>query len=278
MDYSALRNPYDFANPVTDESLFAGRLSQLKEITYYLNLGSQTDKPINLSLIGDRAAGKTSLLNMIEIYAKRFEYLTVRIDLDEGDKSSQLNFFFKVFDSIVNSAFEEGYFGGYSGSIFNEYLNQISSYTVTDDIEFKPFLFPIQYAKALEAGRSDVITSEINFKKDLDTIKKEVGKSIILLFDECNVLSDSRILLEKIRNIFMNKSNYMLVFTGTKDLFPVIDDIFSPIIRQFKKINVVEYKDVKETEVCVNQPLEDIGLVPNEVFSYSTYSELHKIS
>ena len=55
MNYSELINPYDFANPVTEEKLFAGRSDELREIKYYLKHGAKTNKPINLSLIGDRA-------------------------------------------------------------------------------------------------------------------------------------------------------------------------------------------------------------------------------
>jgi hypothetical protein len=278
MEISEYTNPYDFANPVTDEKLFAGRENELEQIVYYLNHGKKSSKPINLALIGERAAGKTSLLNMIESQAIKKEYLTVRIDLDEGDVLSEMHFFFKIFDSILNAAFESEYFGGHEGAIFNEYLNQTSAYTIASDQSFKPFLFPIQYAKAMEASRTNVIISEINYKRDLDKIKNEVGKSIILLFDECNVLSSSRILLEKVRNIFMNKTNYMLVFTGTNELFPVIDEIFSPIVRQFKKISVDEFKDLRETESCVIKPLLDIGLDPKDIFNFGTYRELHNIS
>lgn len=242
MTISDYINPYDFANPVTNENLFAGREDHLEEIIYYLNHGKKSAKPINLALIGDRAAGKTSLLNMIESQAKKQDYLTVRIDLDEGDINSEMHFFFKIFDSIINEAFDKNYFGGHEGVIFDEYLNQTSAYTISKDQSFKPFLFPIQYAKAMEALRTNVIISEINFKRDLDKIKNEINKSILLLFDECNVLSGSRILLEKVRNIFMNKTNYMLVFTGTNELFPVIDDIFSPIVRQFKKLVLMNLK------------------------------------
>jgi len=276
--YKDITNPYDFANPVTEEKLFAGRIEQLAEIKYYLMHGVKSKKPINLSLIGDRAAGKTSLLNMIEIEANKLDYLTVRIDLDEGDVTSQLHFFFKIFDSILNAAFDKEFFGGHGGAVFDEYLNQTSSYAIAKDTAFRPFLFPIQYAKAMDANRDDIIISEINFKRDLDKIEEEVGRSILLLFDECNVLSGSRVLLEKVRNIFMNKTSYMLVLTGTKKLFPLIDDIFSPIVRQFKKIQVDEYKELKETELCVNKPLLDVGLDPREIFDYSTYNELHSIS
>lgn len=278
MNYSDLINPFDFANPVTEKKLFAGRKGELDDIIYYLKHGSKSSKPINLALIGDRAAGKTSLLNMIEIEAKSLKFLTVRIDLDEGDIINQLSFFFKIFDSIISVVIENGFFGGLNGAIYDEYLNQTCQYTISSDSSVKPFLFPLQYAKAMELNRVGLNVSEASIKKDLDVILQNINSPVILLFDECNVMAGSRVLLEKIRNIFMNKNNFMLVFTGTNDLFPVIDDIFSPIIRQFKKINVTHFEDEKDTKSCVNNPLVEIGIDPIDVFEYDTYKELHSIS
>jgi Cdc6-like AAA superfamily ATPase len=63
MDFSKLHNPFDFANPVIDPKLFAGRKNELEDIEYYLNHAKSAPRAINLALIGDRASGKTSLLN-----------------------------------------------------------------------------------------------------------------------------------------------------------------------------------------------------------------------
>ncbi|MHC5773963.1 hypothetical protein [Nostoc sp.] len=79
----------------------------------------------------------------------------------------------------------------------------------------------------------------------------------------------------------MNISGYMLVFTGTQELFPVIDEVFSPIIRQFKKINVGDFEDKKETEECIIKPLEKIGIRPEsflDIETYSDISEIHNLS
>jgi len=64
---TAYINPYDFGKPVRDPRLFAGRQKELEEIDYYLEL-SKSAQPVfhHLALIGHRAAGKTSVLNMIE--------------------------------------------------------------------------------------------------------------------------------------------------------------------------------------------------------------------
>ncbi len=74
-------NPYDFANPVTDKNLFSGRKKQQEEIRYYLQQAAEAPRPINLALLGNRAAGKTSLLNMIALEAKERDFCVVRIDL-----------------------------------------------------------------------------------------------------------------------------------------------------------------------------------------------------
>ena len=112
----------------------------------------------------------------------------------------------------------------------------------------------------MASGNSSVPLSDHNYKADLARIRSEVGRPIVLLFDEANVLARSRVLLEKLRNIFMNTPGLMLVLIGTPDLFPLMDEVFSPIVRQFKKINVREFKDRDETKECIERPLQKIGI------------------
>src|SRR5437867_2280080 len=111
-DMSALYNPYDFANPVSNQELFVGRKEELEEITYYLDHARTAPRPINIAILGQRASGKTSLLNMTDIEARKRDFCTVRIDLDEDDSRTQLTFFHKLFDSILTVACESGALGG----------------------------------------------------------------------------------------------------------------------------------------------------------------------
>jgi len=273
-----MKNPYDFANPVTDVGLFAGRRNELLDIEYYLNQGKLSSKPISLALIGERASGKTSFLNIIEIKAKKIGYCTVRVNLDESDGDFQFNFFFKIFDSVFNSILELNAFEGKEGKTYETYLDLVYSYKFPPSKLFCPFLFPHHYAKVLSEKNFNANISESAFRTDLATFYNVINKPIIILFDECNVLSQKRVLLEKLRNIFMNSTGYMLVITGTPDLFPLIDDIFSPIIRQFKKISIAGFPFPEDTYDCIDKPLVSINIDPSDVFDPITSKEIHSLS
>src|SRR6478735_6936520 len=122
IDVSLLPNPYDFANPVSDPDLFIGRKQQLQEIRYYLDHAKSAARPINLAILGHRASGKTSLLNMAALAAQERGFCVVRVDLDEDDAKHQLAFFFKLFDAILAAACELGAFGGISSKTYDLYL------------------------------------------------------------------------------------------------------------------------------------------------------------
>ncbi|HZG51408.1 MAG TPA: tetratricopeptide repeat protein [Pyrinomonadaceae bacterium] len=286
-DFSRLLNPYDFANPVSSQELFCGRERELKDIRYYLDQAKLTSRPMNLALLGARAAGKTSLLNMIELEAKERGFCVARIDLNENDAASELAFFFKLFDGVFSAAcsFErsgesgqpEFPFGGMHGKTYDTYVDMTVSLDLPEDKTWCPFRFPIRYAKAMSKG-VDSKVSDREVKNDLTVISDELKCNVAILFDECNVLADHRVLLQMLRNIFMNLPGFMLVFTGTPDLFPVMDEVFSPIARQFKKIEVGPFQKQGETRDCISKPLESIGLTNlREMFEQDTYRELEQM-
>lgn len=277
MDYSQLPNPYDFANPVNVPSLFAGRKSQLDEIKYYLDHVKTAARAINIAIIGSRASGKTSILNMIEHEAKKREFRVVRADLDESDGQSQLAFFYKLFDSIITTNCIEGELGGIHGDVYNTFRTIVDTYDTSLNTEKFPFIFPIQYGKAMKAGNPNIPISDTAFKHDIAYIKENIQRPIIIVMDECNVLVKSRIHFEKLRNIFMNTQGFMLVLTGTEALFPLIDEVFSPIIRQFKKISIGPFDKVEETRECVRRPLQNLDVDPFDVLDTETYFDISAI-
>jgi tetratricopeptide (TPR) repeat protein len=140
-----------------------------------------------------------------------------------------------------------------------------------------PLRFPAHYAASVQGGRQ---ISEVKLARDLVTVFRATGTPFVLLFDECNVLAQNRVTLEMLRNVFMSTPGYLLVLTGTPAMFPLFDEVFSPIIRQFKKIPVEPFKDSEETAECIREPLKTSGLQTSEIVlnPYRLGIDVHQLS
>lgn len=269
-------NPYDFINPIRDPKLFAGRKDELKEIDYYLELSrSTTAKYTHLALIGERASGKTSLLNIIEFMANEKGFLAVKIPLNKETSSNDVLFFKEVFDGIMTKGAEKGMYGGIEEKIYRAFRRMIDTLDVSAEI---PILFGTAYIglkkKEHEAGIPQHVL--IHDLKEISIEAKKIGiPTIVLLFDECNLLAQNETLLQKIRNAFMEVEGYILAFSGTEKMFPAISDVFSPIPRFFKRVNVKNFKDIKETEECLLKPLNE---GEKQVFDRTCIGEIHQIT
>lgn len=121
-------NPYDFANPVEDKSLFVGRRDELLQLNYYLDQARTAPRPIHAAILGRRASGKTSLMNMVHASAEAKGYLIVRVNLNDTDTHSTLGFLFRLYDAIVQSAVTAGLYGGASSQIFSTYLALVNAF------------------------------------------------------------------------------------------------------------------------------------------------------
>ena len=270
----ALANPYDFAKPVTRPDRFAGRQNELEDIKYYLRLAKQTPEPMNLAVIGERASGKTSMLNIIDIEAKKIGLVTARINLNSAD-AEPINFFWKLYDALVDAYSITGHLFKPGSDEDVVYRRIVDSLDPAADSPNFPLRFPTHYAMAAKGSRQ---ISEVKLQRDLTYIYEYSRTPCILIFDECNIMTQNRVTLEMLRNVFMNISGYMIVLTGTPSFFPLMDDVFSPIIRQFKKINIKAFNDLDETRQCVFNPIRSLLLNPSALVSHEALFDIHAIS
>lgn len=249
-------NPFDFANPVHNMDLLAGREDQLREARYYIEQLALGGTVTNLALLGERAAGKTSLLNAIEQLATKHNHVVARIDLTEGDVATPLHFWFKAFDQAFSAAVENGAFGGVGSPFYDAYLNMVSGHNEEVPTEYRIFRSAELFGHLAHQELHSTVVHESLIRKDLKLLLDEIDGHLILLFDECDVLANNQALLQQFRNVFMPMDRCMIVIAATPDLFPAMSDTYSPIIRQFKSVAVGAFENLRDVRSCITQRLE----------------------
>jgi tetratricopeptide (TPR) repeat protein len=253
---STVGNPYNFEKPVKPE-LFAGRNKELSEIDYYLEL-SKASSPTyhNLALVGQRATGKTSLLNMISYMAEKKGMLSIKVSLNAETSTSDVILFKEIFDSIMTRGAEFGLYGGITGNVYKSFRKLVDVLDVNVEI---PLLFGTAYVGAKKEASASIPQQVLihDLTKIWEEAKKHNIPAIVLMFDECDLLSSNETLLQKLRNIFSDLEGYIIVFSGTEKMFPALSEVFSPVPRFFKRIDVGNFQSAEETKECVLKPLPE---------------------
>jgi tetratricopeptide (TPR) repeat protein len=269
------RNPYDFTKPVKNSKYFSGRKTELKEINNYLDLATGEDPSFyNMSIIGHRASGKTSFLNVIENTCNEKNLLPIKIALNNEIVQNETLLFREMFDGIFTHGADKGMYGGLKDKIYQNFRKAVDSLTIEAEI-------PLWFCKAyvgLKDSKSPSFPQQV-LRHDLEELYKEAKKhginGVVLLFDECDLFAKNETLLQKIRNVFEDIDGYILVFAGTEKMFPSIEQIFSPIPRFFKRINVGNFKELKDTEDCLLDPLTD---EERKKFDRNCVQDIHNIT
>jgi len=264
-----MRNPYNFTRPAQEYAFLGGRDRQLNEIKYYINL-NRNGGNYQLALQGNRASGKTSLLNVVQsLYSNEQDILMARVDLNVDLVTSEYLFFREILSSIIAEGLKRGIYvwpskleqPGRPKKFLHDHNEPLFFFEIRRDgtIDEK-LLFPEAYINAAKQNRFDLpIPQRIvieGFRTLIEGFSQRGIKVIILLLDECDLLSKNTALLQKQRNIIDSLSGYMYILSGTNRMFPEMDKVFSPFRRQFVTIKVDKFTNLSQAIECVRKPLE----------------------
>ena len=267
-------NPYTLG-PIKTKERLAGRASQLKELNYYLKLTQSGQSP-HLALIGQRGVGKTSLLSAAGEIARTHKLLPVLIDLNETKVQSAGVFWHDVYSALILSAAEAGCWGGTTGKIYAALLSLIYQRKLVD-LEFAVLQFPLAVA-AHDGTLETLLCPDALIVHDFGAIRAELRSKgldgIALLLDEGDCLGSQRALLQMLRNVLQRVDAVCFVITGTESLFDVVSNVFSPIPRQFHRLDVARFSDWTETFELTRKALQGSA---NVWPSSTTVIELHEI-
>ncbi|WP_165986597.1 ATP-binding protein [Streptomyces sp. YIM 98790] len=257
MEIGQVRNPYDYANPVSDPQLFAGRGRELERIDYVLEQAAG-DRPVGyVALHGERAAGKTSLLNMTAMLARRRSFPTVRVQLSPGDAEPAA--FFRIFyEELIGAVAGPAGLTAPDGRPVTPRVVR----RLLDGAEQDPD-FPLEFPESLaRSGR----VSEMALRTDLELLAARVGGPVAVLIDEAQLLAGREDTLALLRSLGMRLRGYVFVLAGTTELVTRIQQVFAPILRQFVMVKVERFAESADVQSCLAKPLAAIGLGLGDCF------------
>ncbi|WP_326752734.1 glycosyltransferase [Streptomyces hirsutus] len=270
MDIAALRNPYDYRNPVRDVAVFAGRAEEVAAIGYELDQAALNQPSVCVVLHGPRAAGKTSLLNAAEWMAGTRRFIAVRVELIKGD-GRPISFFRKVYEELAATFIVEVTQRGDTPPFDMATVRRVMAGAVAVPSEF-PLEFPETVALAGPQGQ----VSESALRSDLSFFVKQLGHPLVLLIDEAQIAADDAQVLSVLRFLTLRVDGLVLVLAGTSGLIERITDVHSPILRQFKEIEVKGFVESEDVLNCVMRPLRKLGISGVDV--NSTVSALRHLT
>ena len=265
-------NPYTLG-PIKRRDRLAGRSSELKELDYYLKLAQAGQSP-HLALIGQRGVGKTSLLLAASELAEIHSLLPVSIDLNESKVQSAGVFWHDLYSTLVFASAKAGCWGGVVAPIYSSLLGQLYQRKVID-LEFAVLQFPLAIARH-EGDLASLACPDALIAHDFGAVRSELQKNglqgIALLLDEGDCLGAQRGLLQVLRNVLQRVEGTCFVITGTESLFDVVSNVFSPIPRQFHRLDVRRFAEWTETLELLQNPVAE-QIWPR----MSTVVELHDV-
>lgn len=269
-------NPYK-RSPIKKREDLAGRAREQKAIRYYLNLTASGQSP-HLALIGQRGIGKTSLLNGAECIAKDLKLLPVRLDMNELKANSPGRFWHDLYQTLALSMAKAGCWGGEQGTIYAELLRMLHARqpgSLEKAVMQIPYVFSCYQGDIDRFECPDALVVN-DFENCLTELQSKGFSGIVLLIDEADCLGKNVPLLQMFRNIFQIVEHCSLLLAGTEAVFPVLSEVFSPIPRQFYRIDVKPFASWSDTRDLVLRPISkniSSAIAPK----YEMLEELHEL-
>lgn len=253
-------NPYK-RSPIKKREDLAGRARELKSIRYYLGLTAAGQSP-HLALIGQRGVGKTSLLNGAESIARDLKLLPVRLDMNEQKANSQWIFWHDLYQTMALAMAKAGCWGGVQGKIYAELLRMIYARqpgSLDNAVMQIPYVFSCHQGDTDSFECPDALVVH-DFEACMIELQSKGLSGIALLIDEADCLGKNVPLLQMFRNIFQVVEHCSLLLAGTEAVFPALSEVFSPIPRQFHRIDIKPFARWSDTMELVLHP------IPKDIF------------
>jgi len=259
-------NPYIIEFP-TIPDFFAGREMELKMFLKSLErtIISDPPSPHNIAITGDWGIGKTSLLNKCLGIAKEKNCFVCKITLTPEKCRTMENFVYNTIDEIHGIAWDS--------SLPTKIKENISKWKLQS---FDLMGIEIKRTKGIKPS------SATQFKNSLIALWKNLKDvpSALIMYDDLHYLANHQPDgLYDLRGVFQElrefNCRFMLIVTGSSDLFSKIRGISEPLMRFFEHLELKPFT-YEETREALYKPL--IKKAINLKFDEEVVNEIYNIT
>jgi tetratricopeptide (TPR) repeat protein len=262
-------NPFPL-QPITSLNSLTGRTRELNELNYYFGL-TASGKSSHCAIIGPRGVGKSSLLLSSKEIANKHGLVPIHLDLNNEKVNSTISFWKDVYIVTCTTAAEVGAWGGSNSADYSEVVASLCGATKNSIFHLPRFW---------NSNNSQLACPDSLIKSDLLQIRDELRvhnhSGFLIFIDEADLLTIDISFLQSVRNVFQSLDGISVVLAGTTNLFGQVVEIFSPIPRQFHKIELSAFPHWSETQGLISTALGEDH--QDYMPKHTTIRELHRLT
>jgi hypothetical protein len=266
-------NPFEYQGAITRKDRFFDREVELREAMAVCKQIVQGGTGGVLAM-GGRGSGKSSFLNALRRDLQEIGIPCAKISLDEGmvQPGNEPRLFKLILNDLTNAAEDAG---ALDKSVASKIRQVLQGVVKLDSLGFEAYGFAL-VAKAAQ----DVALPELPYAilrdglRDLLKVLKPLdsgGKGALLILDEGDALTNNRTLLQVLRNVLQEMPGMGLVVAGTSKLLTGVSEVFSPIPRFFRKIDLGPFPADSDVEKAISTTME---LARKELLSKSIHLDV----
>jgi hypothetical protein len=253
-------NQFQYAGAITAKEQFFDREEELTDAVVVceqiLNGGTG-----GVLVLGGRGTGKTSFLYELErrLVERKIATGKISLDLSMVREDGEPRFFKLILDDLTNAAEAAELINKETATKVRQILQGVI--TKVESLEFSAFGLGV-VAKAAQGEHQAALPYAIlrDGLKDLYRIlrPRENGRKpgAILMLDEGDNLTENKVLLQVLRNVFQEVRGMGLVIAGTSRLLSGVSEVFSPIPRFFRKIDLGPFPTDEDVRLALSKPVE----------------------
>jgi hypothetical protein len=251
-------NPYYYLCPVPKKEFFFDREEELETACVVIKqiLGGATG---GVLVYGGRGSGKTSFLDELK---RRLDFdgiVNAKVPLDpemvKDGAESQL--FATILQELISSARDAKLL---ETSVATKFLGFLKKVTKVESIELEFPGFGVMIKPEVAKTQFSYIVLRDGLRDFLRLIEtqgtKQTKSGAVIMLDEGDALSRNEKLLHVLRNAFQEIRNIAFVIAGSAKLATQVGDVFSPVPRFFRKIELGPYPNDEVVDQAITKPLE----------------------